>query len=449
MVEYENNTSAGTATAVITGIGEHYGSVSVPFNIVKANISDTQIEPIPSVTDTGEDIKPDPVIRYGGRLLVQGTDYTLAYTSDITTDTVKVTVTGKGNFTGTKTVSFTILKNNANFSVDAVGTQAWTGGELTPYIVVTSTGDAKAKSGAVILTEGVDYTLAYSGNTDIGFGTATIIGMGDYRGTIKLIFRIECADLNGAEVADISGAEYTGAAFEPNLTGKLTFGGRTLVEGTDYIVETSRNILSGAAEIKIIGIGNFSGTIKLYANIAPADISRDGFTVDSLADEIYNGAAHTPSVILRRDGKALTEGVDYSVSYSSNINAGTATATVTGVGNFTGTTTATFEIVSSDVAATGITLSNTELQLQYKNTAKLTVTVNPPNATNKNVTWTSSNEKAATVDQNGNVTAKGRGAATITVTVDGTNISDTCNVTVKLAWWQWLIKILLFGWIWY
>lgn len=97
----------------------------------------------------------------------------------------------------------------------------------------------------------------------------------------------------------------------------------------------------------------------------------------------------------------------------------------------------------------GITLSAESLPLQYKGTSKLTVTFNPTNVTNKNVTWASNNEKVAIVDANGNVTAKGSGTAMITATTEDGGKTASCTVTVKLIWWQWLIKILLFGWIWY
>ena len=68
------------------------------------------------------------------------------------------------------------------------------------------------------------------------------------------------------------------------------------------------------------------------------------------------------------------------------------------------------------------------------------------------VSYTSSNEAVATVDGKGNVKGISTGEATITCTVTdkyGNTLTDSTNVTVSLAWWQWLIKILLFGWIWY
>ena len=63
-------------------------------------------------------------------------------------------------------------------------------------------------------------------------------------------------------------------------------------------------------------------------------------------------------------------------------------------------------------------------------TEKLTATVEPDNATNKNVTWTTSNAAIATVN-NGEVTAKAAGTATITVTTADGNKTATCAVTVN------------------
>jgi len=64
------------------------------------------------------------------------------------------------------------------------------------------------------------------------------------------------------------------------------------------------------------------------------------------------------------------------------------------------------------------------------------------------LTFISENEGVATVDGSGKVSAHGRGAAIISVS-DGSEISDTVIVTVSYAWWQWIIVIVLFGWIWY
>ena len=84
---------------------------------------------------------------------------------------------------------------------------------------------------------------------------------------------------------------------------------------------------------------------------------------------------------------------------------------------------------AATVPVTGVMLSETELSLYTGNTASLTATVEPDNATNQNVTWSSDNADVATVD-NGTVTAVGAGKTTITVTtVDGSKTA-TCQVTV-------------------
>ena len=81
--------------------------------------------------------------------------------------------------------------------------------------------------------------------------------------------------------------------------------------------------------------------------------------------------------------------------------------------------------------ATSIVLDKTEVSLEVAETTMLTATVLPETATNKSVTWKSSNEAVATVDANGLVTAIAVGEATITATTaDGSDLSASCQVTV-------------------
>ncbi|MBQ8134948.1 MAG: Ig domain-containing protein, partial [Clostridia bacterium] len=87
--------------------------------------------------------------------------------------------------------------------------------------------------------------------------------------------------------------------------------------------------------------------------------------------------------------------------------------------------------VQDTVAATSINLNKTSVSLEKSKTTTLTATVNPSNATNKTVTWKSSNTKVATVDSTGKIKAVGSGSATITAeTINGKKA--TCKVTVKV-----------------
>ena len=79
---------------------------------------------------------------------------------------------------------------------------------------------------------------------------------------------------------------------------------------------------------------------------------------------------------------------------------------------------------------TGVSLDKTTLTLAVNDTGKLTATVTPDNATNKNVTWKSSNTSVATVSADGTVTAMKAGTATITVTTADGGKTATCTVTV-------------------
>lgn len=93
-----------------------------------------------------------------------------------------------------------------------------------------------------------------------------------------------------------------------------------------------------------------------------------------------------------------------------------------------------------------------DISMNYKASAKIECNVNADAGVKCTVAYSSSNTSVATVDSNGNVKATGTGDATITciaTDVYGNTVSDTCNVNVSYAWWQWIIVIVLFGWIWY
>ncbi len=109
------------------------------------------------------------------------------------------------------------------------------------------------------------------------------------------------------------------------------------------------------------------------------------------------------------------------------LSAGTATITVTTVdGNFTATC-----LVTVRIPVTGLTLDKETLTIKKGESATLTATVLPADATNKSVTWVSDKPKIAKVDNTGKITALAVGKATITVTTKEGNFTATCVVTVE------------------
>ena len=111
-VSYENNINAGTAKIIITGIGDHFtGSTEKTFTINSAEISGCTFAPIADVTYNTKAHTPEVTVAISGRTLEADKDYTVSYSEDcINAGTVTVTVTGKGNFTGTASKTFTINK---------------------------------------------------------------------------------------------------------------------------------------------------------------------------------------------------------------------------------------------------------------------------------------------------------------------------------------------------
>ena len=108
---------------------------------------------------------------------------------------------------------------------------------------------------------------------------------------------------------------------------------------------------------------------------------------------------------------------------------GAGTATITATTNYW--TTATCQVNVNPTLATSISLNQNTMNLSVGSSQNLTATVLPATASNKTVTWTSSDESIATVDANGKVTGIATGLATITATTsDGSNLSASCAVTV-------------------
>jgi len=78
----------------------------------KKDISKLTVDPIPDQTATGSEVKPAVVVRDGDKVLQEGVDYTITYSDNINAGTAKVTITGKGDYSGTKIVEFKIVNAN-------------------------------------------------------------------------------------------------------------------------------------------------------------------------------------------------------------------------------------------------------------------------------------------------------------------------------------------------
>jgi len=116
-IAYTNNINVGTATVTITGKGNATGIAEKTFKIVAKPLTDNSIT-VTGLSDqsySGTAKEPAVVVKDGANVLTENTHYTVSYESNTNVGTAKVTITGKGNYTGSKTVNFEIIPGSVAF----------------------------------------------------------------------------------------------------------------------------------------------------------------------------------------------------------------------------------------------------------------------------------------------------------------------------------------------
>ncbi|MDR0853967.1 MAG: InlB B-repeat-containing protein [Clostridiales Family XIII bacterium] len=113
---YSNNINAGTAKVTITGNGNYTGTASATFKIVPANVSVFIVAVIKDQVNDGKAKKPTLTVKHGSVTLKLNTHYTVKHSIRTDVGNATITITGKGNYTGTKTVSFKIVPKATSIS---------------------------------------------------------------------------------------------------------------------------------------------------------------------------------------------------------------------------------------------------------------------------------------------------------------------------------------------
>ena len=148
--------------------------------------------------------------------------------------------------------------------------------------------------------------------------------------------------------------------------------------------------------------------------------------IDDIGEVTYNGSAFTPEVKVTYDGKTLTAGSDYEVSYSDNTNAGLATVTVSGMGSYTGTKTKTFRIRKATQTIEGDAFFSRIYEKDFKFSLK--------QSAKTKISYTTSDKKIATVSKKGKVTIKGYGTVIIKATARKTkNYKKSPTKEIKIV----------------
>ena len=375
--------------------------------------------------------------------LIEDTDYTLTHTGDlVNVGTVKVKVTGKGNYQGSFELSYQITKRKVSLT-SANDEKVYDGTPLTnDTVTVTSELGFAEKEGA---TYNVTGTITNVGSTKNTF-TYTL-----NEGTLASNYEIETHEgtLKVTPVTDkvtvkISGKKDT-----------VTYDGKShIVEG--YDVNEISNPLYNASNIEFTGAAKaegtevntypmrltstqFSNTSKNFADvkfvvtdgsliIAPKSINpedeKTGIKVTNPADSKYDGEEHKnkPTVTDTKTGVTLVENKDYTLVYSDNvIDAGEVTVTIIGANNYTGRFNVTYHITQRSVTLTSGSASKVYDKLPL---TKDEVTVSGDGF---------AKEEGATYNVTGSQTEKGSSKNTFTFELKSNTKASNYSIEVKFG----------------
>ena len=163
---------------------------------------------------------------------------------------------------------------------------------------------------------------------------------------------LEATDIATACVQGLQDMMYDGTEKRPTVTlridsvkdGKKTE--TSLREGVDFNVQFDGDLVNpGTVHVTITGAGDYTGIVETGFVILPADLANA--TIDMIPDHVRTSYPIEPDPVVKLDGRTLVKGVDYEVSYSENVNEGTATLMVKGIGNCAGDAHATFQIIAN------------------------------------------------------------------------------------------------------
>ncbi|MFR8813733.1 MAG: fibronectin type III domain-containing protein [Lachnospiraceae bacterium] len=409
----DSKTSGEGKIATITGKGNYTGSRKITYTIgsnlaiggavelcnpyddstLKSTSSGDYYVPYWGRGDDGNSVKPVSKLTYtdgeGKSVnLTENTDYTVSYTTEAggmgSTECVVITYTGKGEYYGTLTrryyVTVVVLNNDGNVTVtnkdpNHSGTgfdYVYNGNKITPQLEVTYTASGKT----IKLVEGTDYQFtAMDVGPNVGKYTVQAKGIGHYGGTLSQVYTIAASELSTCKLSSniLPDYTYTGKEIKPDVSG-ITItntAGTVLKQDVDYKVKGYSNNTAiankgdaKAPTVTLMGIGNYTGTVDLKFSIVTKSIS-DSVTVEAIPDQMFTGEKLTPSVSLMYGDVVLKENTDYKLTYSSNVNPGKATIAIEGIGAYSGTLTAKFNILGDLSNANLFTVSG------YQNSYKL------------------------------------------------------------------------------
>lgn len=370
-------------TITFTGKGGYDGTHTINFDIKPRDITGDEITATAvAMYNSGNAVTPIITVKDTGILtgvtLDPENDYEVVAGSQTGETGIAeegtVDIAGKGNYTGTKKVTFRIIPPDGVLTIEEIPEQEFTNSPIMPKVQVSLV--SPQIETPFPLNEN-DYDIRYTDNLKAGTAKVFVTGTGAFEdmGTIEKDFTIIPKSIGSEGTIDsamtLSSIEpqwYGGRPIVPGVElkfqpssqqaireGEETNNPVTLIQGTDYRVTAVNNTMVGEATATITGIGNYTGTIetkfRIHGNMNMVDVA-------PIPTQDYTGSPVTPVPQVSIGGKAMVEGTDYRVEYSNNVDRGTATITITGTEDwYFGTKVVKFDIareLSSETAVRGV-----------------------------------------------------------------------------------------------
>ena len=323
----------------------------------------------------GEEHRNKPIVTdtKTNRTLVEGTDYELSYSDDVTNaGTVTVTVKGIGNYSGETTTTYQITKRNVTLTSGSASRvynkEALTNGEVT----VSGEGFAKNEGATYDVTgsrtkvgtskntftyELKSNTKASNYNIEVKFGDLKVTAQ-DGEVVVTITGHSDSVEYDGNEKT-VSGYDVTITEGSKYTTDDFTFNGTAEAKGTEagtYLMGLNADQFTNTNTNyeKVTFIVN-DGSLTITPKSINPDDEKNGITVTDPENSIYDGNEHINGLTVT-DSKlntTLVEGTDYTLTYSGDlINVGTVTITIKGIGNYTGEFTKTYQILPREYTVT-------------------------------------------------------------------------------------------------
>ena len=323
----------------------------------------------------GEEHKNKPTVTdtKTNRTLVEGTDYTLAYSEDvINAGTVTVTVKGIGNYEGSFEVTYEITKRNVTLTSGSASKVYDKTALTNDTVTVSGEGFAKDEGATYKVTgsrtkvgtskntftyELKSNTTATNYNIEVKFGELKVTAQ-DGEVVVTITGHSDSVEYDGNEKS-VSGYDVTITEGSKYTTDDFTFNGNAEAKGTEagtYSMGLNADQFTNTNDnyTQVTFIVN-DGTLTITPKSINPDDEKNGITVTDPENSIYDGNEHINGLTVT-DSKlntTLVENTDYTLTYSGDlINVGTVTITIKGIGNYTGEFTKTYQILPREYTVT-------------------------------------------------------------------------------------------------